>query len=96
MGNYFYGRITKSGKKLLINVPIKKSEFKYDRLVKVFLLPKDIDLEVAELEIESSEALEGAMGLNDAAEIIRSLDPSYDFEGKKGHDIIEHAKKLRG
>jgi hypothetical protein len=96
MGNYFYGRITKSGKKLLVNVPIKKTEFEYNRLVKVFLLPKDIDLEAMEVELENSEALNGFMNLNDAGQIIRDLDKQYDFKGKSGDEIREYAKKLRG
>ena len=96
MGNYFYGRITKSGKKLLINVPIKKTEFEYDRLVKVFLLPEDIVEEEIELEKEYMQLEQDAMDLNDAADIIRDLDTSYDFSGKRGFDIMEHAKKLRG
>ena len=96
MGNYFYGRITKSGKKLLVNIPIKKTQFEYNRLVKVFLLPKDIDLEVMEKELETSEALNDFMNLNDAGQIIRDLDPQYDFKGKSGDQIREHAKRLRG
>lgn len=96
MGNYFYGRITKSGKKLLVNVPTKKVAFEYNRLVKVFLLPEDISVEYMEAELEYSDALSDFMSFNDASEIIKDLDPSYNFNGKKGDDIIEYAKKLRG
>lgn len=96
MGNYFYGRITKSGKKLLVNVPIKKTEFEYDRLVKVFLLPKDIDELELESEIRDVDRLGDCMTFSEAAEIIRDLDPTYEFNGKKGEEVIEYAKKLRG
>ena len=96
MGNYFYGRITKSGKKLLVNIPIKKTEFEHNRLVKVFLLPKDIIENDLEVEIGESTLINEEMDIVEAGVIIRDLDPNYDFMGVPGWKIIEYAKKLRG
>jgi len=93
-GNYFYGRITKSGKKLLINVPTKKTEFEYDRLVKVFLLPQDIIESELETELNATEQVDKVMGFVEASRIIKDLDPNYDFNGKSGDDVKEYAKKL--
>lgn len=95
MGNYFYGKITKSGKKLLINVPANKTNFEHKMLVKVFLLPQDTTENEMENEIGESEALEEEMGIVEAGEIIRDLDPDYDFNGKPKAEIIEYAEKLR-
>ena len=48
----------------------------------------EADIIVAE-EVEITTFLE-------ASEIIKDLDPGYDFNGKKGEKVIEYAKKLRG
>lgn len=94
MGNYFYGKISKSGKKLLINVPVKKTEFKRNRLVKVFLLPQDIMESELEAEINATEEVDKVMDFVEASRIIKDLDPNYDFNGKSGEDVKEYAKKL--
>jgi len=39
---------------------------------------------------------EEEMGIVEAGEIIRDLDPAYDFNGKPKAEIIEYAERLRG
>ena len=50
--------------------------------------PKPIEL--------GKTVLNNTIDLNDAGQIIRDLDPQYDFKGKSGIEIRDHAKKLKG
>ena len=93
MNSYFYGKVIKSGTKLLINVPRDEREnFKHKTYVKVYAL--DVEEIVKEEVIRTIDEIPKEMGLVDAKEIIESYDPHYEFEGKLGSEIMEHAKEL--
>lgn len=93
MDNKFYGRVTKSGINLQIHIPKDfKDIFKYGTFVCVYAL--DTEEIVKEEVIRNLNDTPREMGLVDAKEIIESYDPHYNFEGKRGFDIMEHAKEL--
>ena len=93
MSKYFYGKITKSGDKLLINIPkYLKLDFKYRCMVKVFLL--DIE-EIVEAEVvRTVDNLIKPMELFEAKKIIEGYNSQYNFEGKRSQEIIDYAKEL--
>lgn len=90
---YFYGKVTKSGKKLLINVPYdERNNFKLRSKVKVFLL--DIEEIIVDEVVRKVDYEKKGMEIFDAAEIIKRYDKNWKFEGKPRADIIEYAKKI--
>ena len=93
MSKYFYGKVTKSGDKLLINIPKDlKLDFKYRSIIKVFLLDAE---EIVETEvIRDVDNIPKPMELFEAKKIIEDLDSQYEFEGKHGNEIVDYAKEL--
>lgn len=93
MVKYFYGKITKSGKKLLINIPYdERNNFIFRSKVKVFLL--DIE-EVVQNDIVRDVNYEKQdLQIFDASAIIKKFDVHYSFNSKRNAEIIEHAKRL--
>lgn len=93
MSNYFYGKVIKSGSKLLINIPYDEREvFKHRVKVKVYAL--DTEEIIKDEVVRTIEEKPKEMDLTDAREIIESYDPHYVFEGQSGYDIMEYAKEL--
>ena len=90
---YFYGKVTKSGKKLLINIPYdERSNFKFRSKVKVFLL--DVEEIVVDEVVRKVDYEKKGMELYDAKEIIERYDKHFKFDGKPRVDIIEYANKI--
>ncbi len=93
MDNYFYGKVTKSSNKLLINIPYDQREaFKHRTKVKVYAL--DTQEIIKESVIRSINKKPRGMDLNDAKKIIEGFDSHYKFEGKSGNEIMTYAKEL--
>lgn len=93
MGKYFYGKVTKSGNKLSINIPYDlRVNFKHRSMVKVFLLDAE---ELVEAEVvRDIDNLAKPMEVYEAKRIIEGYDKSYNFKGKKSQEIIDYAKHL--
>ena len=93
MGKYFYGKITKSGSKLSINIPFDvRINFKHRSMVKVFLLDSE---EVVEAEVvRNVDDIAKPMEIFEAKKIIEGYDKHYVFKGKKAQEIIDYAKHL--
>jgi len=93
MAQYFYGKITKSGSKLLINIPYdERDNFVFRSKVKVFLL--DIEEIIHDDVVRGEKEEPKLMDISDAKEIIKSYDKQYDFTTKSGSEIREYAKEL--
>ena len=93
MGKYFYGKVTKSGSKLSINVPFDiRGDFKHRSMVKVFLLDSE---ELIEAEVvRDVDDIAKPMEIFEARKIIDGYDKHYDFKGKGSQEIIDYAKHL--
>lgn len=93
MSKYFYGKVTKSGSKLSINIPFDvRVDFKHRSMVKVFLLDAE---ELIEAEVvRDIEDIAKPMEIFEAKRIIEGYDKHYVFEGKNSQEIIDYAKHL--
>ena len=93
MGKYFYGKVTKSGSKLSINIPFDvRVNFKHRSMVKVFLLDSE---ELVEAEVvRDIDDIAKPMEIFEAKKIIEGYDKHYDFKGKGSQEIIDYAKHL--
>ena len=93
MGRYFYGKVTKSGRKLLINIPYdERPNFTFRSKVKVFLL--DAEEIICDNVVRGVNEEKQELKIYDASAIIKRFDPHYSCDGKKNDEIIRYAKKL--
>ena len=93
MSKHFYGKVTKSGNKLLINIPYDdRISFKHKAKVKVFLL--DIEEIIEENIVRGINYESQDLQIYDAKKIIERYDPQWSLKGKNSQTLIDYAKKL--
>lgn len=88
----FYGRVSRSGKKLLINIPKgKRNDFVYYSPVRVTSLKEEEDEVLEELGLDNDQEID----LYQAQQIIQDLDDNKtDISFMKSDEIIKLATKL--
>lgn len=95
-----YAKITKSGNKLLINIPKEhKENFPYLSPVKIISLKEEEDKENIDEYGNITKPIGVAIKINemksyDAVKIIKDLDKTYDITNKTTEQIIVYAKEL--